>query len=104
MSADEADAFAESASFPYLGDGFEFLPRADVKGQDWLRRIHAFNWGCAMSHGPLAGDIPGLRVGVERLTQALCARLFSDSFAAHQAALIAFDDRELESTPWFINR
>jgi len=104
VSADEADAFAESASFPYLGDGFEFLPRADVKGQDWLRRIHAFNWGCAMSHGPLAGDIPGLRVGVERLTQALCARLFSDSFAAHQAALIAFDDRELESTPWFINR
>ena len=104
VSAEAAKTFAESARFPYLGDGFEFLPRAGVRGEDWVRRIHAFNWGCTMSHGPLAGDIPGLRVGLERLTQALCSRLFLDCCDAHQAALIAFDDRELASTPWFISR
>lgn len=96
--------FPESARFPYLGAGFEFLPHPEAKGYDWVRRIHAFNWGCAISHGPLAGDIPGLRVGVERLCQAIVSRLFNDDFESHKAALMNFDDRELESTRWFVDR
>jgi hypothetical protein len=52
----------------------------------------------------LAGDIPGLRVGVERLCQAIVSRLFNDDFESHKAALMNFDDRELESTRWFVDR
>ena len=104
VSPDAASAFPESARFPYLGPGFEFLPRADVEGYEWVRRIHAFNWGCAISHGPLAGDIPGLRVGIERLSQAIVSRLFTDDIESHKASLMHFDDRELESTRWFVQR
>ena len=104
VSAEASSQFPESARFPYLGNGFEFLPRSDAKGYDWVQRIHAFNWGCAMSHGPLAGDIPGLRVGLERLTQAICSRLFLDDYPSRREALLAFDDRELESTRWFTQR
>ncbi len=35
--------------------------------------IHLFNWGSILSHGALAGDIPGLFVGATRLVQATLA-------------------------------
>lgn len=103
VSAGEAEAHPECARFPYLGPGFELIARAAGNGQS-LARLHLFNWGVTLSHAALAGDIPGLRTGVERLSQALCTRLLADDIATHRAALQALDDPELKPTRWYVER
>src|SRR2546421_3300961 len=59
---EEAENFPEEARFPYLGDAFQL--QGSLSGLD---RVHVFNWGSTMSHGALAGDIPGLDIGARRL-------------------------------------
>ena len=93
----EASAHPEASRFPYLGRGFELQPRP---GHDaaWLRQVHLFNWGATASHGALAGDIPGLAVGAERLASELSASLLAEDFDRHWAELLAHDDQELRPT------
>lgn len=102
VSAAEAQAHPEEARFPYLGPGFELLPR--VAAGTAVSRVHVFNWGSTMSHGPIAGDIPGLRVAVERLARAITSALFLEARDALLAAMLAFDEPELEPTRWFVPR
>ncbi len=101
VSAEEAKRFPEAARHPYLGDGFELIAR-DPGAAQALGRIHLFNGGSTMSHGQLAGDIPGLATGAVRLAIAMARGLFSESKEQHYAALQAFDDRELEPTRYFV--
>ncbi|PKQ05569.1 MAG: hypothetical protein CVT71_01845, partial [Alphaproteobacteria bacterium HGW-Alphaproteobacteria-10] len=86
--------------FPYLGDGFELLPRT-ASAPPGLGRIHLFNHGALASHGPIASDIPGVNVGANRLADAITAALFVDDFPAQRAALEAFAEPELQTTPFF---
>ncbi|MFN0304845.1 MAG: FAD/NAD(P)-binding protein [Burkholderiales bacterium] len=101
VTADEANRFPEAARNPYLGAGFELLAR-DPGATSALGRIHVFNGGSTMSHGQLAGDIPGLATGAVRLAIAIARGLFVESSARLYAALQAFDDRELEPTRYFV--
>jgi cation diffusion facilitator CzcD-associated flavoprotein CzcO len=64
VPAHEAHKYPEEARFPYLGDAFQLSGSLAT-----LRRVHVFNWGSTMSHGALAGDIPGLEIGARRLAQ-----------------------------------
>jgi cation diffusion facilitator CzcD-associated flavoprotein CzcO len=48
---------AGAAVHPYLGPGFEFLPR-DRRGADYLRNVHCFNLAGQLSFGIPVGDIP----------------------------------------------
>jgi hypothetical protein len=41
--------------------------------------MRLFNWGATMSHGALAGDIPGLAIGATRLAQAIARDLFVET-------------------------
>jgi cation diffusion facilitator CzcD-associated flavoprotein CzcO len=50
---------AAGALHPYLGAGFEFLPRAGT-GADYLRNIHCFNLAAALSFGVPVGDVPSM--------------------------------------------
>ena len=52
----------------------------------------------------MAGDIPGLADGVDRLTRALSASLFAAGATGVLPALAAHDDRELEPTRYFVER
>jgi cation diffusion facilitator CzcD-associated flavoprotein CzcO len=101
VSAAEAQAHAEAAHFPYLGPGFEFLTRAPGT-LPAARNLHVFNWGAAMSHGQLAGDIPGLAIGVNRLVQAIARDLFVADEHRLYAALLAHDEPELKPTRYFV--
>lgn len=101
VPAAEASAHAEAAHFPYLGPGFEFLAR-DPDALPAARHLHVFNWGAAMSHGQLAGDIPGLGIGVNRLVQAIARDLFVADEQRLYAALRAHDEPELKTTRWFV--
>jgi len=101
VSAAEASAHAEAAHFPYLGPGFEFLAR-DPGMLTAARNLHVFNWGAAMSHGQLAGDIPGLPIGVNRLVQSIARDLFVADEQRLYAALLAHDEPELKPTRYFV--
>ncbi len=47
------------ALHPYLGPGFEFLPRAGTAAE-FVRNIHCFNLAAALSFGIPVGDIPSM--------------------------------------------
>jgi FAD-dependent urate hydroxylase len=99
----EAERHPEAARFPYLGPGFELIERTPGAAPG-LSNIYCFNAGSTMSHAALAGDIPGLAFGANRLSRAIASSLFIASAGKLQAALHAHDDRELEPTRYFLPR
>jgi cation diffusion facilitator CzcD-associated flavoprotein CzcO len=62
------------ASHPYLGAGFEFLPRNDADAP-YLRNIHCFNLAGALSFGIPVGDVPSV-VDQPRLVGAIARDLY----------------------------
>ncbi len=103
VSATEAEHHEEPARFPYLGAGFE-LRSADAASPqaEALARMRLFNWGATMSHGALAGDIPGLAIGATRLAQAVARDLFVEDADRHWERLQAHEEPELIATRWYV--
>jgi cation diffusion facilitator CzcD-associated flavoprotein CzcO len=101
VSAADATAHAEAGRFPYLGTGFELLAR-DAAALPVARHVHLFNWGSAMSHGQLAGDIPGLAVGVDRLVQVIASDFFVSDAERFHSALLAHAEPELKPTRYHV--
>lgn len=88
----------EASRFPYLGEAFEFQPKlaGDTVAAS-LANLHVFNWGCCMSHGAIAGDIPGLAVGANRLSQMIVRDIFVAEADVLQERL--YQHAELELAP-----
>ncbi len=84
----------EFLDFPDLGPGFELQPKTDGD-LPWLRRIHAFTFAAAMTHGNVSGDIPAVSDGANRLADAIAAAEFREELAYHEGLLQAFDEPEL---------
>ena len=101
VSPEEARAHAEAARFPYLGSGFELRARGEAHGAA-LASLHLFNWGSTMSHGALAGDIPGLAIGAGRLAQCIARDLFVADADTHWQRLQALEEPELLATKWYV--
>jgi cation diffusion facilitator CzcD-associated flavoprotein CzcO len=101
VDAPQAAAHPEPARFPYLGPGFQLLSATGAH-REALSRLHLFNWGSTMSHGALAGDIPGLQIGATRLAQAIARDLFVEDADAHWARLQAHEEPELLNTRWYV--
>ena len=78
---------AAGAIHPYLGGGFEFLPRAgaDRAAVACLRNVHCFNLAAQLSYGILVGDIPSM-VYHPRVVAAVARDLYQQSVdvAAHE--------------------
>jgi cation diffusion facilitator CzcD-associated flavoprotein CzcO len=79
---DESEA---GASHPYVGAGFEFLPKRGDTGAEYLRNIHCFNLAAALSYGIPVGDVPSV-VDQPRLVTAIARDLYRESVdtAAHE--------------------
>jgi FAD-dependent urate hydroxylase len=75
---------AAGALHPYLGAGFEFLPRGGVDAP-YLRNIHCFNLAAELSFGIPVGDVPSMACH-PRLVTAIARDLYMDSVdtAAHE--------------------
>ena len=101
VSDEEAARHAEAARFPYLGPGFEFVER-HPGALPTVRNVHVFNWGSAMSHGQLAGDIPGLSIGVARLAQAIARDIFVVEQDRLYQDLLAHAEPELKPTRYYV--
>ena len=91
----------EAARFPYLGDAFQLQERVPGTAPS-LANLHIFNWGATMSHGQLAGDIPGLTIGVNRLAQGIVRDLFATERGHFLASLHAHAEYELKTTRYFV--
>ncbi|HTR11376.1 MAG TPA: FAD-dependent oxidoreductase, partial [Paraburkholderia sp.] len=89
----------ELATSPDLDSRFAFQER--VPGTcPALARIHCFNHAASLSHGKVAGDIPAISDGAQRLARAIASMLFDADRENHYAALQAFDKAELASDEW----
>lgn len=84
---------AELGAFPYLGEGYELLPRD--AGQSWISRVHAFNFAAFVSMGPHSTSISGHKHALPRLLRSLERRLLLEQQDGVIAALRAYDEREL---------
>ena len=75
---------AAGSKSPYLGAGFEFLPRQGTDA-NYLRNIHCFNLAAQLSVGLPVGDIPSV-VDHPRLISAIARSLFVErvDVAAHK--------------------
>jgi FAD-dependent urate hydroxylase len=71
---------AAGGRHPYLGAGFEFLPR-EPAGAEYLRNIHCFNLAGELSFGIPVGDVPSM-VDHPRLVSAIMRDLYLDSLDA----------------------
>ena len=98
----EARKFPEEARFPYLGDSFELQERKSGEAPQ-IGRLHVFNWGCTMSHGALAGDIPGLEIGARRLALGITRDLFVADAERHWQRLLEHNDDEMKPTRYFVS-
>ena len=102
VPADEAEKFPEEARFPYLGDAFQLQER-EAGAAPEIGRVHVFNWGCTLSHGALAGDIPALDIGARRLAQGITRDLFLADAELHWEGLLAHNEDELKATKYFVS-
>ena len=103
VTPEAAHEHPEAARFPYLGPGFELVAR-DAGAPASIASVHVFNWGATMSHGAIAGDIPGLGIGALRLADAIVKRLFVEDAARHWQSLVALDEPELKPTRYYVPR
>jgi cation diffusion facilitator CzcD-associated flavoprotein CzcO len=103
VPAHEAQKHPEAARFPYLGPGMQMLER-EPGAMPSLAKLHVFNWGVTMSHGALAGDIPGLGIGATRLAQAIVSDLFVADADEFFARMQLAEDEELRPTDFFVAR
>jgi cation diffusion facilitator CzcD-associated flavoprotein CzcO len=101
VPAGEAEKFPEEARFPYLGDAFQLMEKAPGAAPG-LERIHVFNWGATMSHGALAGDIPGIEIGAQRLVHGIARDLFVEDADRHWERLLAHNEDEMKPTRYFV--
>ena len=98
----EAAKCPQLARFPYLGRGFEFFERMPGLCPS-LSHLHLISYGAAMSHGALAGDIPGLAPAAVQVAQSISRAIFIEDFAQHYDAMTNFEEPELEPTPFYIS-
>ncbi|MBY0336376.1 MAG: NAD(P)/FAD-dependent oxidoreductase [Acetobacteraceae bacterium] len=91
----------EMAEFPYLGEGFELLPRTAAAPPE-LSAIHLFNYGAHASQGGIASDIPGINVAADRLAKSIARDFFRADIAELREEVAAYDEPELKGTPYFI--
>lgn len=85
--------------YPYLGSGFEFLPKH--KGTaSYLSRLHLFNAAATLTHAPVSSDIPGVNIGVSRLVDHLVKALFAAGGEGHLEDFYNYADPELLGDEW----
>ncbi|WP_431282320.1 NAD(P)-binding domain-containing protein [Humitalea sp. 24SJ18S-53] len=89
----------ELATSPDLAPDFAFqeiIPGACPA----LANVYCFNHPATLSHGKLAGDIPAVSQGAQRLAQGIARSLFVEDRAIHFDALCAYETPELLGDEW----
>ncbi len=93
------EASAELGAYPYLDEGYEFIPRTTE--DDWMSRVHAFNFAAFVSMGPHSTSISGHKYALPRLLRSLVKRLLLEQQDDILADLRAYDELDLIIPPRF---
>lgn len=86
------------ADMPYLGSGFEFLPRADAPAA--VSNLYCFAYPAVLTHGKITSGIPSIGEGANRLAQSIARSLFVEDRAHHLQTFLDFDVPELLGDEW----
>ena len=78
---------------PYLGDGFEFLPREGADGAK-LHGLFAFNYSALISLGLSASALSGLHLALPRMLRSVADQLFLDDKDVLVEEFLAYDTPE----------
>ena len=78
---------------PYLGPGFELLPRTPDDAAA-VHGLFAFNYSALINHGLSAAALSGLKVALPRLARAVADQLFLDDRQAMVEAYLGYDQAE----------
>lgn len=78
---------------PYLGPGFELLPRAPADAAA-LHGLFAFNYSGLINHGLSAAALSGLKHALPKLARAVADQLFLDDRGAVIEAFLDYDEPE----------
>lgn len=78
---------------PYLGPGFELLPREPADA-DALHGLFAFNYSALVSLGLSAAALSGMKTALPRLIRGITDQLFLDDKDALVADLLAYEEPE----------
>jgi cation diffusion facilitator CzcD-associated flavoprotein CzcO len=90
----------ELGAYPYLGEGYEFIPRN--RYGHWISRVHAFNFAAFVSTGPHSTSISGHKYALPRLLRTLVRRLLLEQEDDILPALRAYDELDLIIPPGFV--
>ncbi|AJY48035.1 NAD(P)-binding domain-containing protein [Martelella endophytica] len=85
--------------FPWLNSDFSFTPKEEGDAP-FLKDIHCFNYGSAMSLGKVSGDIPAISEGALWLVRGIASGLFRDELDKHWEDLLAYEKPELDGSEW----
>ena len=83
---------------PYLGPGFEFLPRENAPPA--ISNIFCFAYPAVLTHGKITSGIPSIGEGATRLAQAIGRSLFVEDHATHLQSFRDFTTPELLGDEW----
>ncbi|MEE7560442.1 monooxygenase, partial [Xanthomonas sp. Kuri4-2] len=78
---------------PYLGPGFELLPRTPEDAAP-LHGLFAFNYSALVNLGLSAAALSGLKYALPRLARAVADQLFLDDREAIVGAYLDYDEAE----------
>ncbi len=87
------DAWPDLGTYPYLSPGYELQPRDPA--DDWIGRVHAFNFAAVASMGPHSTSISGQKHALPRLLRALVQRLFLEQQDSVIPDLRAYDEQDI---------
>ena len=87
--ARKGDGESNLLSYPYLGDGFQFLERLPGSAP-WLKNVHLFSFGATMSFGPSGSSINAMKFAVPRLVHAITRDLFLEDIDHHFESMTSY--------------
>jgi cation diffusion facilitator CzcD-associated flavoprotein CzcO len=96
------EQWPELGAYPYLSDGFELQPRDP--SEDWIGRVHAYNFAAAASMGPHSTSIAGQKHALPRMVRALVRRLFLEQQDSIIPDLRAYDEQDIVVPSAFQNQ
>lgn len=95
---------------PYLGDGFQFLPKegADEAARAYIPRLFHFSTGARASHGVAGNQLSGIYAGITRIADRVAADIMVENWPDFYADFQAFENIEVTNVgphqpgePWF---
>lgn len=87
MTEEQKEKYKFAPNWPYLGEYFELTP---------YNNIYCFNHGATLTHGNVAGDIPGIGIGANRLARGIAIDIFLKNKEHFYQELVDFNVHEFE--------